>query len=88
MDTFQDLTDHGVVPATTSYNLESGAVKEEQFLLESGKRFRKVDFSKGLWPTIQARLKQLDLSPMESLVDEDVTAAHKLFMDTILPIME
>ena len=88
VDTFRDITDHGVVTATTSYRVGKEMVKEEQFLLESGQRFRKLDFSKAPWPIIQTRLKQLDWGPLAALAKDDVTAAHSLFIDSILPIME
>ena len=88
VDSFSEFTDHGVVTATTTYRLGKELVKDEQFLLESGQRFRKLDFSKAPWPRLQTRLKQLDWGPLQALAKEDVIAAHALFINTILPIME
>ena len=64
--------------------LTKKAEKEETFLLESGRRFQQLDFSKD----IQTRLAQLDWGPLELLAKEDVTAAHTLFTNTILPVIE
>ena len=52
VDTFPDITDHSVVTATTSFRLEKEQAKKEEFLLESGKRFRQLDFAKAPWPEI------------------------------------
>ena len=49
VDTFPDITDHGVVTATTSYRLSMEVSKEEIFLIESGKRFRKLDLVRAPW---------------------------------------
>ena len=46
VDSFPDFTDHSVVTAITSYRLDTEVKKDEQFLLDSGKRFNKLDFSK------------------------------------------
>ena len=88
VDTFRDISDHNVVTATTSYRLKKEADKEEQFLLESGKKLRHLDFSKAPWPTIRAKLAEVDWGPMETMAKDNVTSAHSLFMNTILPILE
>ena len=56
--------------------------------MESGKRLRRLDFPKAPWPEIQSRLREVDWGPLESLAKESVRAAHTLFMDTLLPIVE
>jgi hypothetical protein len=68
--------------------LEKEVFKEEKFLLDSGRRFRKLDFYKAPWPEIKTRLRQLDWEPLEVNAKENVIAAHKFFMETILPILE
>ena len=88
VDTFRDITDHSVVTATTSFTAGCEVEKEESFLLESGRRLWKLDFSNAPWASIQQRLRQLDWSSMEVVAKEDVTAAYTLFMNTLLPIME
>ena len=39
---------HPTLPPTL-YRLNIEVLKDEQFLLESGKRFRKIDFSQAPW---------------------------------------
>ena len=46
VDTFKDTTDHSVVSATTSFRLAKVIQKEENFLLDSGRRFKLLDLSK------------------------------------------
>ena len=87
-DTFKDFTDHSVITATTTYRLEREVNKEEQFLLDSGQRFKRLDFNKAPWPDIQKRLRQVDWAPLEVLAKDSVTAAHANFLETILPIVE
>ena len=88
VDGFKDFTDHSVVTAATSFMLEKEVIKEEKFLLDSGRRFRKLDFYKAPWPEIKTRLRQLDWEPLEVIAKENVIAAHQFFMETILPILE
>ena len=87
LDSFKEFTDHSVVTAITSFNLTRDVEKEEIFLLESGRRFKQLDFTKAPWPDVQTRLAELDWGPLESLAKQDVTAAHNLFINTILPVM-
>ena len=88
LDSFKEFTDHSVVTAITSFNLTRDVEKEEIFLLESGRRFKQLDFTKAPWPDVQTRLAQLNWGPLQSLAKHDVTAAHNLFINTILPVME
>ena len=88
VDTFKDITDHSVVTATTSFQLGPEVNKPGAYLLESGRSFHLLDFSQAPWPEIQRRLKQVNWSTMESIVKEDVTAGHQVFISTILPILE
>ena len=60
VDSFQAMTDHCVVTATTSYRIASEEIKERNFLLESGRRFHMLDFSKAPWDEIKRRLRQVD----------------------------
>ena len=88
VDTFPDITDHSVVTTTTSLRLENKQAKNKEFLLKSGKRLRQLDFAKDPWPEIQSKLRQVELGPIQDLAKTNVTAAHSLFMDTVLAIME
>ena len=88
VDTFKAFTDHSVVTATTSYRLGGEVDKEENFLLNSGKRFKRLDFNNAPWPEIKKRLGAVDWGPMKAMAKDNVTAAHSLFMSTLLPILE
>ena len=88
VDTFSDIRDHSVVTATTSFSLSREADKEQVFLLESGRRLRQLDFSKAPWPKVRARLAEVDWGPMEDAAKNNVTAAHDIFMDNIVPLLE
>ena len=88
VDTFSDISDHSVVTATTSFSLSREADKEEVFLLESGRRLRQLDFSKAPWPKVRARLAEVDWGPMEDAAEHNVTAAHDIFMDNIILVLE
>ena len=87
MDSFKDITDHCVVSATTSYRQGREVKKEESYLLDSGKRFKLLDFSKAPWSEIKEKLSEVNWEGLESLAEKDVTAAHALFIDTILPVL-
>ena len=50
------------------------AIKEETFLLDSGKRFKKLDFSRLPWPEIRSRIGNTEWGPLEVLSKENVTA--------------
>ena len=84
IDPFQSMTDHSVVTATTSYRIASEEIKERSFLLESGRRFHKLDLSKAPWAEIKRKLGQADWLPMETLAKTNVIAAHSLFVETVL----
>lgn len=81
------MTDHCVVTATTSFRIANEEIKERNFLLESGRRFHMLDFSKASWDEIKRKLRQVDWLPMENLAKTDDTAAHSLFVDNVLPIV-
>ena len=76
VDTFKDFTDHSVITATTTYRLDREVNKEEQFLLDSGQRFKRLDFNKAPWPNIQKRMRQVDWAPLEVLAKDSVTGNH------------
>ena len=62
VDSFKEVTDHCVVTATTSFTMAKVVEKEATFLLESGKRFSQLDFSKAPWLEVQTRLMQESLA--------------------------
>ena len=82
------FTDHSVVTASVSYKLEKEKEVEETHLLDSGRRLKKLNFSKAPWPDIQLELSRIDWTPMEELAKECPTSAHSWFMDTLIPLLE
>ena len=88
VDSFPSITDHCVVTASTTYNMAKEVFKERNFLLDSGRRFHQLDFAKAPWPEIKRRLGLIDWQPVESLARTDVTAAHSLFVESVLPVIE
>ena len=67
IDPFKSFTDHSIVTATTAFSLESEAVREREFLLESGKRFQQLDFAKAPWAEVKSKLSEVDWQQVESL---------------------
>ena len=66
VDDWPAFTDHRVVIANSCYRLgRQEDVREEVHLLETGKRLKKLDFSKADWNLIQSELEKLDWSSME-----------------------
>ena len=58
------------------------------FLLDSGRRLRKLDFKKAPWEDIRRKLKDIDWSSMSRLASVSPTFAHSLLLIKILPILE
>ena len=58
------------------------------FLLDSGRRLRKLDFRKAPWPEIKRKLKDIDWSPMSRMARCNPTIAHSWFLVQLLPILE
>ena len=88
IDSFPSTSDHCVVTAATTYRMAREMLKEKSFLLDSGRRYHQLDFTKAPWPDIKRRLGLLDWLPIESLAKTDVKAAHSLFVETVLPVIE
>ena len=68
--------------------ISSQLPEQKEGLLESGRRFQQLNFSKAPWSKIQSRLQQVNWGTLESIAKVDVTAGYKLFINTILPILE
>ena len=88
MEPFPQFTDHKILSITVSFKLGVMPGKEEMFLLDSGRRLRRLDFSKAPWPDIRVKLKDIDWSPMSRLARASPTLAHSWFLLQILPILE
>ena len=82
------FTDHSIVTAATSYSLKKEKIFEETHLLDSGKKLKRLNFSKANWVDIKSELSKVDWSPMQELAKTCPTSAHSWFMDKIIPILE
>jgi hypothetical protein len=85
---YLEFSDHSVITATTSYKVKQEVSKEPQFLLDSGRRLKKLDFHRAPWPAIRARLQQVDWSPMEEQARLSPAAAYDWLMAALLPLLE
>ena len=87
MESFPTFTDHKILSIKVNYKLGKKLTKDEMFLLDSGRRLRKLDFAKAPWPDIRENLKNIDWSPMENLSKVSPTVAHSWFLVQVLPIL-
>ena len=85
---FPSFTDHSIVTASVSYQLEQHELPEETHLLESGKRLKKLDFNKAPWPEIKKELSNLDWGPMKEQAKSSPVAALTWFMELVIPLLE
>ena len=88
VESFPSFTDHKLVIATVSYQLEKPRDVEESFLLDSGSRLKKLNFVKAPWPLIQDKLSLIDWAPMVELSKENPTNAHAWFIEKLVSILE
>ena len=88
VESWPAFSDHSLVTAFTSFKLSDTPQREEVHLLECGRRFKKLDFNKALWPEVQAELGEVDWSDMEEAAKASPTQALSMFMDKLLPILE
>ena len=87
-DEFPLFTDHKVVSIMVNYVLGEQPSKEEMFMLDSGRIFRRLDFSKAPWFEIRQELGNINWAPMKRLARTSPTLAHSWFLYQILPILE
>ena len=87
-ESFPSFTDHKVLSVKVNYLLGKKPIRDEMFLLDSGCRLRKLDFSKAPWPNIRRELGKLDWSPISKLATVSPTLAHSWFLYQILPVLE
>ena len=88
MEPFPQFTDHKILSIKVSFKLGVKPAKEEMFLLDSGRRLRRLDFTKAPWTDIRTKLKDIDWSPMSRLARVSPTIAHNWLLVQILPILE
>ena len=61
---------------------------ETQFICETGKKYKKLNFLLAPWDQINAELEKIDWADMEVLSESDTTAALNLFHEKILVVLE
>ena len=88
VDSFPSFTDHKIVTASVTYQLEKVKEVEESHLLDSGKRLKQLNFTKAPWPEIQVQLRIVDWGPMKVLAKESPAAAHSWFIEKLVPLLE
>ena len=88
VEPWPSFTDHSIVSASVSFQLNDEKDREETHLLESGKKLKRLNFNKAPWPEIQKELAKLDWSPMKVQALDSPSAALSWFMDQVIPILE
>ena len=88
VEAWPSFTDHSIASAPVSYKLEKDIVPEENHLLKSGCRLKKLNFNKAPWSDIKSELRNLDWQPMEELAKDSPVATHAWFLDQLIPLPE
>ena len=88
-DDWPSFTDHKLITIDVSYKTKSDNVPmETQFLCETGKRYKNLNFFLAPWDQIQEELESINWEDMEKLANPDTTAALCLFHDKLLAVLE
>ena len=83
------FSDHKLITANTTYKINNeDADLEEQFLCETGRRYKILDFHKAPWEQVEADLEKVDWSQMEDLANTSPEAALKWFHEKVLHVLE
>ena len=60
VESWPRFTDHRLVIANVSYQLGDGVDIKESYLLDCGRRLKRLNFNKAPWIEIQAELTEID----------------------------
>ena len=83
------FSDHKLITANTTYKISNeDADLEEQFLCETGRRYKILDFHKAPWEQVEADLEKVDWSQMEDIANTSPEAALKWFHEKVLHVLE
>ena len=82
------FTDHRVITAQVSYQVGSDPAIKEKYLLECGRKLKKLNFNKANWDEIKHELSEVDWSDMEVAAKTSPRAALDIFMEELLPLLE
>ena len=61
---------------------------EENHLLKSSDRLKRLNFNKADWKGIKSELSKVDWEPMLELAKECPISAHAWSMEAVIPILE
>ena len=82
------FTDHKIVAACVSYQVGADPAIKEKYLLECGRRLKKLNFNKAPWEEIKHELSEVDWSDMEEAAKASPKEALNIFMEELLPILK
>ena len=87
VDGWPTFTDHKLVTLDVSYKTKSDNIpKETQFLCDSGKRYKNLNFMLAPWDEIKEDLEKIDWGEMETHTNPDDILV--IFHDKILSVLE
>ena len=89
VDDWSSFSDHKGVIVEVSYKTPTDHDSAEaQFLCETGRRYRELNFMMAPWDKIKEELETIDWSEMEKLASSDTSAALTFFHEKVLAVLE
>ena len=89
VEDWPSFSDHKVVTLDVSYKTKSDSDPiDTQFLCDTGKRYKNLNFLLAPWDQIQEELETVDWSEMERIANSDTTAALNVFHNNVLAVLE
>ena len=89
VEDWPSFSDHKVVTLDVSYKTKSDLqAVEAQFLCDTGKRYRNLNFLMAPWDKIQEELETIDWAEMEEIARLDTTLALNFFHSKVLSVLE
>ena len=86
---WRSFTDHKLVIANVNYMFkQESSVREEQFLCDTGKRYKALDFYKAPWEEIKSEISSIDWKEMDDKAKSCPTAALSEFHEKLLKVLE
>ena len=80
------ISDHRLVNAKTNFSFRKGGDKKvEQFLTETAKPYKKLNFIKAPWPLVEEELNKISWDNMEDISPSEALAA---FHQKVLEVLE
>ena len=83
------FTDHKLVTIDVTYRYEkSSDYLEQQYLCETGKRYRHLNFHLAPWEQIKVELERVEWDDMEQIANVDIAKALSIFHGKVLGVLE